>query len=353
MLNVLLPFLKITIAVLVFATGLNSSRNDLLWLWRRPALLCRSFAAMYLLVPLAAVAIDSLFELPSNTRAALVLLSISAGAPLLPKRLIRLGGDPDYTFSLTVTASLLAIVTLPLSLHLLVPWLPEDITIAPEQVATTLLFSFLLPLAGGMGIRWRLRAEADRIGEHLLRLAGVTLLLGAAAMIFHSLDKLLALGLPTFLAFAGFTLAALLIGHLLGGPDHRLSLAVACATRHVGLAMLIAARIQGPKTLALVSAYLISSILISIPYIHWIRQQGGRKPTKKIPADDSGTGIGKTASDDLSMKRESPAGRSCSPVSACYQAVPSTADRGQAAAGRHCRRSSVPPWRSPPTARSR
>lgn len=267
----LLPYLKITIAVLVFATGLNSSRSDLLWLWRRPALLFRAFIAMYLLVPLAAVVIDSLFDLPSNTRAALVLLSISSGAPLLPKRLINLGGDPDFIFSLTVTTSLLTIVTLPLSLRLLVPWLPEEISIAPDQVARTLLFSFLLPLAAGMALRWRLPAEASRIAEDLLRLAGAALLLGAAAIIIHSWDKLLALGSPTFLAFTGFTLAALLIGHFTGGPDHRLSLAVACATRHIGLAMLIATRIRGPKTLALVSAYLIASALVSILYIRWVQ----------------------------------------------------------------------------------
>ncbi len=266
----LLPYLKITIAIMVFATGLSSSQKNLLWLWRQPVLLCRSFAAIYLLVPLAAVTIISIFELPLNTRAALIFLSISCGAPLLPRRLLRLGGDPDYVFSLAIATSLLAIVTVPLSLHLLVRWLPGELAVSPEQVAATLFLSFLLPLASGMLIHRLFPATADRFCDPTVRIAAVALLLGAAAIVIHSWDTLRHLGLPTFLAFAGFTLAALAIGHVVGTPEHRLSLAVACATRHIGLAMLVAARIQGPKSLALVSAYLIASLLISIPYIQWM-----------------------------------------------------------------------------------
>ena len=269
----LMLYLKLTIATLVFATGLSSSRKDLLWLWRRPVLLGRSFAAMYLCVPLIAVAIVSIFDLPWNTRVALLFLSISSGAPLLPKRLIWLGGDPAYVFSLVVATSLLAIVTVPLSLHLLGHWLPTEISIDPRQVAATIFNTFLLPLAAGMLVRRFSQSMADRICEPLLRVAGAALLLGALAIIVSSWDMLLALGLPTFLAFAGFTLASLAVGHLLGGSEHHMSLAIACATRHIGLAMLVAAKVRGPKTLAMVSAYLLSSAIISIAYTQWLRHR--------------------------------------------------------------------------------
>ncbi len=54
--------------------------------------------------------------------------------------------------------------------------------------------------------------------------------------------EIVALGLPSFLAFVTFALIGIASGHLLGGPDpsHRTSLAVSCTTRHVGLALLIA-----------------------------------------------------------------------------------------------------------------
>lgn len=82
-------------------------------------------------------------------------------------------------------------------------------------------------------------------------------------------------GLPSLFAFALFTLAAIVTGHLLGGPNvsDRSSLAIACASRHIGLALLIAANAKGETALALVVAYLLSSAIVSIIYARWIRRR--------------------------------------------------------------------------------
>ena len=52
---------------------------------------------------------------------------------MLPKKLIKIGGDPAYLFSLVVATSLLAIVTVPLSLSLLRPWLPAGPAPSPHK----------------------------------------------------------------------------------------------------------------------------------------------------------------------------------------------------------------------------
>ncbi len=85
----------------------------------------------------------------------------------------------------------------------------------------------------------------------------------------------LEVGLPSLIAFAAFTFAALLAGHLLGGPNpsDRTSLAIACSSRHIGLALLIAANTPGQRALALAVAYLLASAVVSIPYLLWIRKR--------------------------------------------------------------------------------
>jgi hypothetical protein len=82
----------------------------------------------------------------------------------------------------------------------------------------------------------------------------------------------LEVGLPSLIAFAAFTLSAIVVGHLLGGPNpsDRISLAIACASRHIGLALLIAASARRQHALALVVAYLLASAVVSIPYVRWI-----------------------------------------------------------------------------------
>ena len=74
------------------------------------------------------------------------------------------------------------------------------------------------------------------------------------------------------LQMLNFPVVSGMIGHLLGGPNHsdRISLAIACASRHIGLALLIAANARGQHALALVVAYLLASAVVSIPYVRWI-----------------------------------------------------------------------------------
>ena len=44
----LLLTIKLAITLLVFATDLSATREDLFWIWRHPPLLARSFLAMYI-----------------------------------------------------------------------------------------------------------------------------------------------------------------------------------------------------------------------------------------------------------------------------------------------------------------
>lgn len=68
---------------------------------------------------------------------------------------------------------------------------------------------------------------------------------------------------------------ALAIGHGVGGPDpdDRTALAVACATRHLGIAVLVATSFPGPRVVVLISAYIVISVLVSVPYLAWRKRQ--------------------------------------------------------------------------------
>ena len=278
--------LKASIAALIFAIGMAATTDDIVYLWRRPVLLAKSILAMYVVVPLVAVLMAWALDLPRSTELALVVLAVCAGAPLLPKKLIKAGGDPAYVFSLIVTTSLVAIVSVPVSLHLLAGYISFDTAaVTPERVARIILTSFLLPLGAGMLIRQTAPSLAERFADPLLKVAGIAMSLCALVALVAGFHLILDVGLPSLLAFAAFTLAAIAVGHLLGGPDasDRTSLAVACASRHIGLALLIAANARGPRTLALVAAYLLSAAVVSIPYIRWrMKSAAPATPTLRV-----------------------------------------------------------------------
>ena len=271
----LLILLKASIAALIFAIGMTATTEDIVYLWRRPALLLKSIIAMYVVMPAVATLMARMLDLPPRTELALVVLAICAGAPLLPKKLIKFGGDPSYVFSLIVTTSLLAIVTVPASLYFLADVIIFDTTaITPLQVAGLILKTFLLPLGVGMLFRLAAPALSERVGDPLLKIASAVMALCALAALAVGFRLVFEIGLPSLLAFAAFTLSAIVVGHLLGGPNpsDRISLAIACASRHIGLALLIAANARGQYALALVVAYLLASAVVSIPYVRWIKK---------------------------------------------------------------------------------
>jgi BASS family bile acid:Na+ symporter len=274
----LLILLKSSIATLIFAVGMTATADDITYLWRRPILLLKSIVAMYVVMPAIAVLMARTLNLPHGTGLALVVLAICAGAPLLPKKLIKFGGDPAYVFSLIVTTSLLAIVTVPASLHLLDRVITFDTTaVTPSQVARIILKTFLLPLGLGMLTHLATPRWAERIGDPLMKIGGAAMGLCALVVLVARFRVVFTVGLPSLIGFAVFTLAALAAGHLLGGPTFstRKSLAIACASRHIGLALLIAANARGPRVLALVAAYLLASAAVLIPYLQWIRKRRG------------------------------------------------------------------------------
>ena len=266
----LLLALKASVALLIFAAGLGSRLKDFTYLTQRPRVMLRSLLAMYVVVPLLALVAVKLLRLPEGVEIALLVLAISAGAPLLPRKLMRLGNE-EYVFSLVVISSLLAIVTVPAWLTVLEPQFTRLDTVDAGKVAVVLGKSFLLPLLLGMAARWLLRDASDRVSDTLLKAVGVVFSACALTLLATHWQLIAAIfGLP-LLALGGFTLAALGVGHLMGGPDpnDRTALAVTCATRHVGVAMVIAAATPGPRTVVLIVAYMVASALVIIPYMKW------------------------------------------------------------------------------------
>lgn len=151
----LLVVLKWTVAFLILAIGTDSSLSDLTYLWRRPALLVRSLLAMCVVVPLIAVVIVRSFALPTGVNLALLVLAVSAGASLLPRRPMRLG-NRAYLFSLVVSSSLLSIVTVPAWVGILAPMFGKTSTLTATLVVVYLIASAVVSLPY---LRWRARSS--------------------------------------------------------------------------------------------------------------------------------------------------------------------------------------------------
>jgi hypothetical protein len=68
---------------------------------------------------------------------------------------------------------------------------------------------------------------------------------------------------------------------------NRAALAISCATRYLGIAVLVAAAVPGQRTGLHVVSYLVASIVASIPYIRWRKDS---HKTALAAAEAGGTG---------------------------------------------------------------
>jgi BASS family bile acid:Na+ symporter len=273
--NSVVILLQLSVVLIVFSVGLKGTWQDATSLFRRPAMLARSFLSMNVIMPVLAALTAALFHLNAEVKIALILLAVSPMPPLLPRKAVKAGAKGSYVHGLLTAMSLLSIVVVPIAIRILGKMFGHDVHIGPTTVAIVVGKTILLPL--GVGILLHARAPefanrasltAGRIGNVLLLVMIVPLLIFSGRMVIGVAEN------GAVLALAAFCVVGAIVGHWLGGPDpsERSILALATASRHPGLVLAIAsANFPEHKKLvaAVVVLYLLVNAAILLPYNAW------------------------------------------------------------------------------------
>jgi BASS family bile acid:Na+ symporter len=280
---VLLAF-QASILCTVFSYGLRISISDLQYLVRRPALLVRSLVAILVIMPVLAVLLVHLFDIQRTAEIVLVALAISPVPPLLLQREQKGGGRQTYGLALMAILSLLAIVTVPLTIGALQWFFARPLGVSPGVVAAIVMKTTLLPLAAGLAVRAALPAIANRLDGIVSLIAKVLLPLAALALLAGTWRAIWdATGAGAVLAMIVFVAAGLIVGHVMGGPELRNSvvLALSTACRHPVIALSVAsANFPDVRFGPSIILYIIINVLVGVVYFAWLR----RRRTAVAPA---------------------------------------------------------------------
>lgn len=271
--QLILNSLKVSIVLSVFALGLEASLKDVTYLFRNPAKLVRAFLPMYVVMPLVAAIMVSVFSnIHPAAKIALVALSVSPIPPLLPKKQMKAGSEESYTLGLLVAISLLAIVGVPVAIELFEIAFNRPAQVPPAVVAQIVLTIILTPLAIGIAINYWLPALAERIAQPLSLFATVLLLIATLFILYSATPAIISLiGNGTMIVIILFVLIGLAVGHWFGesDPDDRTALALSTVSRHPGIAIAIA-HINFPEQKlapAAIALYLLINTVMTILYV--------------------------------------------------------------------------------------
>lgn len=267
--------MQIAVAVTVFGYGVAARPDDVLFVLRRPRLLFVSLVAMFVVMPVLALAAHVYLEFPHAAEVALVVLALTPIPALLPRTEIGSGGHPRYAYGLAFAVALLSPVVIPALADLIGRLMNRPFGISPLTIATTMLWQVLLPLGLGFLLQRLAPRIAGRIGAPLIAGAHVASLVALAIFLVLIFPVLLsALSLVTLAVMLVFTAAGLVVGHALGGPRRAeaVVLAIACVSRNPGLAIGFASAVFPTESFAgsVIVYTIVANVAVSL-YTRWQR----------------------------------------------------------------------------------
>ena len=277
---------QVSLFVIVFGYGLRAEFGDLLYLFRRPALLVRSLVAVLVVMPVVAVMLARWFGFAPTVEIALVALAISPLPPLLPTREAKAGGGERYGLGLMVVLALLSIPVVPLAVGLIGAVFGRAYVTTPAMMVVVASTSILLPLTLGMVTRAVAAPFADAVATRVERVGKVFMPVAAAVLVAAAAPDLWRLvGNGTLLAITVFVVAGFAVGHLLGGPEpeHSAVLAFSAACRHPGTALAVAAANYPDHNLrAAVLIYVAVNVVVGLLYAYWHRNRLRRRGDARV-----------------------------------------------------------------------
>ena len=249
----------------MLAVGLSLTIKQILDPLRNGKLVLFALLANFVLMPLGALAIARLLRLDQPLGIALLLLGAAAGAPFLPKLAGLAKGNLAFAVGLMVLLMVLTVAYMPLVLPLVL----EGVSVDPVNIARSLLFLMLLPLAVGLAVNARFRRVAERMRAPFNRISSVSLILLIVLLLVTKIQNVIALfGTRGILASILFLIAGLGLGWLLGGPGFGTKgvLALGTAQRNIAAALVVGGKnFDDPNVLVMIVVVAVVGLLILMP----------------------------------------------------------------------------------------
>ena len=239
---------------------------------RSPSLLTRGLSSVLVIVPAIGVSVSFACDLSLAEKVGVALIVMAPGAPLALRRALASGADAAFATTLQIVVAFLAAVVLPLWVILGNTILGTHGIADAGSVAKQVLLAQLLPLVLGAFAKRMAPVRGPWIGTMLGRAGAVLLIVAITSIVVDLPYSVVATHPRPIVVAVATTIAALFLGHLVGGPrlEVRHAIAIAGAMRNVGLALLIATINRTPPVVeVIILSYGITAIVVVAVYIRW------------------------------------------------------------------------------------
>jgi len=258
------------LSVLVFvissmlSMGLSLTTKQIIEPLKDTRLVILALVANFVVVPVAAIAITLVMTLPESIEVGLILISMAAGAPFLPKLVEVAKGNTAFSVGLMVLLMVVTIVFLPIVLPLVL----QGVEVNPLDIAQSLVIMMLIPLSIGLFIKARYEDSAEKIRPTFAMAANIGILVLIVLGVVLNFEAMIALigslGILAALIFLAVSVGA---GYLMGGSDRSIKSVMALGTgqRNIAAALVVAAQNFDTDVVTYVLVFALIGFVVLFP----------------------------------------------------------------------------------------
>jgi predicted Na+-dependent transporter len=244
--------------------GLSLTMQQITGPLRNTRFVIVALLANFLVPPILAFLLIQLFSLDEPLAVGLMLVSLAAGAPGLPKTAVFAKIDAAAATGLMVLLVVVTILVLPIALPLLL----TGISVTFWDIASGLIILILVPLAVSLFVRARYPEAAASALPHFAQASNLSLLILMVLMIVLNFSDVVGLlgsgGLLASLILVGLTTAG---GYLLGrlGKAGDWLQGLGAGQRNIAAAMVVATMNFGNDEIVMVVVYSLIGMVVIVP----------------------------------------------------------------------------------------
>ena len=220
--------------------------------------------ANFVVPPILALILIRVFSLDEPLAVGLLLVSLAAGAPGLPKTAVFAKLDTAAATGLMVLLVVVTIIVLPIALPLLL----TGISVTFWDIASGLIILILVPLAISLFVRARYPEAAASALPHFAQASNLSLLILLVLMVVLNFSNVVGLlGSGGLLASLILIILTTVGGYLMGslGKANSWVQALGAGQRNIAAAMVVATMNFGNDEVVMVVVYSLIILVVLIP----------------------------------------------------------------------------------------
>jgi bile acid:Na+ symporter, BASS family len=253
----------VQLTLFMLGMGLTLSVGDFIEVLRQPRSLAIALAGQILISPLVALAVSRLFGLTAGITLGLLLIAAMPGGATAKAFVVLARGSAPLAIAMTAAATLAAVVTVPLTLHLCARgYVPADFEMPTPRIVRDVAGFVFAPLAVGMYLGAIVPGRREALSRWMIRAGFVVVLVMVVCALGSQRIRPGERGVLVPVAIVAFALLCMQLVMLpfrvLGWPRaDTVSAGMEVTMRNVNLALLLKAGLfpdRGPAALAAIGA---------------------------------------------------------------------------------------------------